>query len=92
MQDRPLLVSSLLDHAEREHSAARIVSRRSDGEIVCSTFGTLGQSARRLAGALLSLGVGPGDRVATLAWNTDRHMALYYAVSGIGAIWFSTSN
>ena len=86
MQDRPLLVSALLEHAEREHSAASIVSRHSDGEIVRQTYADLARRSRALGGALATLGAGPGAVVGTLAWNTARHMEIYFAVSGVGAI------
>lgn len=86
MQQHPLLVSSLLKHAERHHARVEIVSRRTEGDIHRETMVELAARARRLANALSSLGVGQGDRVATLAWNTHRHMELYYAVSGSGAV------
>lgn len=86
MQDRPLLVSALLDHAEREHGAAVMTSRHSDGELVTQTYRQFGDRSRRLATALMDLGAGAGDRVCTLAWNSGRHMELYFAVSGIGAV------
>jgi acyl-CoA synthetase (AMP-forming)/AMP-acid ligase II len=86
MQDRPLLISSLLTYAETYHAATPIVSRESDGTIFSYDYGRLAKRARRLANALVALGVKPGDRVATLAWNTHRHMELYFAVSGIGAV------
>ncbi|OYU47536.1 MAG: long-chain fatty acid--CoA ligase [Rhizobiales bacterium PAR1] len=86
MQDRPLLISSLLAYAETYHGATPIVSRDSDGSIFRYDYTSLGVRARKLANVLLSLGVKPGDRVATLAWNTHRHLELYFAASGIGAI------
>jgi fatty-acyl-CoA synthase len=86
IQDHPLLISSLLEHAEREHGAATMVSRHSDGEIVRQTYVEFAHRARRLASALITLGVEPGRTLATLAWNTGRHMEIYYAVSGIGAV------
>jgi acyl-CoA synthetase (AMP-forming)/AMP-acid ligase II len=86
MQDRPLLISSLLDHAERYHPEVEIVSRTCEGTVVCSSWGRLAGRARRMAQALRRLGVKPGDRIATLAWNTHRHLELYFAVSGMGAV------
>ena len=86
MQDRPLLISSLIEHAARFHGSVEIVSRTCEGGIVRTTYRELRDRAARLANALLRLGVRPGDRVATLAWNTHRHMELYFAVSGIGAV------
>ena len=86
MMDRPLLISSLLTHAETQHGEQEIVSRRVEGDLHRTTYRALGQRARRLANALAALGVSEGDRVATLAWNGYRHMELYYAVSGSGAV------
>ena len=86
MMHQPLLISSLLRHAERHHSEQEIVSRRVEGDIHRYTFRDLAARARRLANALGSLGVERGARVATLAWNGYRHMELYYAISGSGAV------
>jgi acyl-CoA synthetase (AMP-forming)/AMP-acid ligase II len=86
MQDRPLLISSLIEHANTFHPAAEIVSRTVEGPIHRCTYGDIRRRSKQLAKALVALGVEPGDRVATLAWNGYRHMELYFAVSGIGAI------
>lgn len=86
MQNQQLLVSSLIEHAGRYHPNTEIISQTCEGREIRSDYKTLGQRARKLAKALLALGVKPGDRVATLAWNTHRHIELYFAVSGIGAI------
>ena len=86
MMDRPLLISGLLDHAQNNHPNTEIVSRRVEGDIHRCTMGEAGQRAKQLANALKDLGVGHGDRVATLAWNTYRHYEIYFAVSGMGAI------
>ncbi|WP_127107982.1 long-chain fatty acid--CoA ligase [Pararhodobacter zhoushanensis] len=86
MQDQPLLISSLLTHAERYHPRSEIVSVTCEGETVRSDWGQLARRARQTAQALLRMGVKPGDRVATLAWNTHRHLELYYAAAGIGAV------
>lgn len=86
MQDRPLLISSLIEHAARYHPRAEIVSKTCEGAVHRSTYAGLRSRAAKLAKALVKLGVRPGDRVATLAWNTHRHMELYFAVSGIGAV------
>ncbi len=85
MQDRPLLVSSLIEYADKIHGETEIVSRCADG-MHRGTWRSTHQRARQLASALIALGVKPGDRVATLAWNSHRHLELYYAVSGIGAV------
>ena len=86
MMQLPLLISSLIVHAERHHGDREIVSRRVEGDIHRTTYRELAARARRVAKALARLGVKQGERVATLAWNGYRHMELYYAVSGSGAV------
>ncbi|WP_088285122.1 3-(methylthio)propionyl-CoA ligase [Ideonella sp. A 288] len=86
MMQQPLLISSLLTHAERHHGDREIVSRRVEGDLHRQTYRELAARSRRMANAMAMLGVGFGDRVATLAWNGHRHMELYYAVSGSGAV------
>ena len=86
MQDRPLLISGLLEHARLYHPDTQIISRTCEQKTVRSDYRTLSHRAKQLAQSLLAMGVKPGDRVATLAWNTHRHLELYFAVSGIGAV------
>src|SRR6476659_7555965 len=86
MMQQPLLISTLLTHAERHHGDQEIVSRRVEGDRHRQTYGDLAQRARRMANALAANGIRFGERVATLAWNGYRHMELYYAVSGSGAV------
>jgi acyl-CoA synthetase (AMP-forming)/AMP-acid ligase II len=86
MMDRPLLVSTLLEHAERYHGDAEIVSRTVEGPIHRYTYADAARRARQMANALERLGVKQGERVATLAWNGYRHFELYYAISGMGAV------
>src|SRR5262252_8943250 len=86
MMQQPLLISTLLTHAERHHGEQEIVSRRVEGDLHRQTYRELGQRARRMANALAALSMKFGDSVATLAWNGYRHMELYYAVSGSGAV------
>ncbi len=86
MSERPLLVSAIISHAATYHGDAEIVSRTVEGPIHRYTYGEAERRSKQLARALLHLGVEPGDRVATLAWNTFRHVELYYAISGIGAV------
>ncbi len=86
MMQQRLLISSLLTHAERHHGEREVVSRRVEGDVHRTTYRELAGRSRRMANALAKLGVGFGDRVATLAWNGYRHMELYYAVSGSGAV------
>src|SRR5271157_5043702 len=86
MQDHPLMISAIIRHAARHHGGSEIVSRGVDGSMHRQDYVTLERRARRLARVLAGLGVRPEDRVATLAWNGFRHVELYYAISGMGAI------
>ncbi len=86
MMDRPLLISGMIEFAARYHHRAEIVSRTVEGEMHRYRYGELEGRAKRLAKALRRLGVSPGDRVATLAWNGYRHAELYFGVSGMGAV------
>jgi len=86
MSERPLLISSILVHAATYHRDTEIVSRTVEGAIHRYTYAEAERRSKRLARALLRLGIKPGDRVGTLAWNTFRHFELYYGISGIGAI------
>ncbi len=86
MQNQPLLISSLLEFAQRHHGDGEIVSRRVEGDIHRYTYAQLGERSRQLANALDSLGLGFGERVASIAWNGYRHMELYYGVSGSGRV------
>src|SRR5216684_2584539 len=86
MMDAPLLISGLLQHADRHHADAEIVSKTVDGSVHRYTYRDAHARARRLANALKRLGVGPSDRIATLAWNSFRHFEIYYAVAGSGAV------
>jgi fatty-acyl-CoA synthase len=86
MMQQPLLISSLLRHAERHHGDQLVVSRRVEGDIHRYTYRDLAARSRQLAKVMAALGVSFGDRVGTLAWNGYRHLELYYAVSGSGAV------
>jgi 3-(methylthio)propionyl---CoA ligase len=86
MQEQPLLVSTLVRHADRHHGDTEIVSRTIEGPIHRTTYRAMHARARRLANALKRLGVQPGDRVATLAWNGFRHLEIYAGVASMGAI------
>ena len=86
MMPIPLLISSLIVHAERHHGDQEVVSRRVEGDIHRLSYRELAARSRQAAKALAALGVKAGERVGTLAWNTHRHMELYYAVSGSGAV------
>ncbi len=86
MMDVPLLISGLLQHADRHHADTEIVSKTVDGSVHRYTYRDAHARARKLAGALRRLGVQPGERIATLAWNSYRHFEIYYAVAGSGAV------
>jgi 3-(methylthio)propionyl---CoA ligase len=86
IQERPLLISSLIDFAATYHGATEIVSRSVEGPVHRYTYAEAQARAKQLARALQKLGVGFGDRVGTLAWNGYRHFELYYGVSGMGAV------
>jgi len=86
MMDRPLLVPTALRHAALYHGDVEVVSRTVEGPIHRTTYAQVWTRAQRLANALAALGVKPGDRVGTLAWNGYRHMELYYGVSGSGMV------
>ena len=86
MQSQPLLISGLIEFAERHHGDAEIVSRRVEGDLHRYTYKDSARRARQVAGALDVLQLGFGDRVATLAWNGYRHFELYYGVSGSGRV------
>ncbi len=86
MQQQPLLISSIIDFAERNHGDTEIVSRRVEGDIHRSSYGQVARRARQVANALDQLGLGFSERVATLAWNGYRHLELYFGVSGTGRV------
>ncbi|MBY0393487.1 MAG: long-chain fatty acid--CoA ligase [Novosphingobium sp.] len=86
MQFHPLITSDLLEHAARFHGDREIVSLIDRANPVRLTWSTISERSRKLASALISLGVRQGDRVATLAWNDHRHLEAWYAISGIGAV------
>jgi 3-(methylthio)propionyl---CoA ligase len=86
MQDQPLLISSLIEFAARHHADAQIVSRRVEGDLHRYTYADAASRARQVANALDRLGLAPGARVGTLAWNGYRHFELYFGVSGSGRV------
>lgn len=86
MQDQPLLISSVLEHALKAHPHTEIASRMADGSVHHCTYADIGERAKQVANALVALGVQPGERIGTLAWNGYRHMELYFGVSGMGAV------
>jgi acyl-CoA synthetase (AMP-forming)/AMP-acid ligase II len=86
MMERPLLISGLLEHAAAVHGDREVVSYAPEEPVHRGCYRATAERVRQLAGALRTLGVGSGDRVATLACSTHRHLEIFYAASGIGAI------
>ena len=86
MQNQPLLISSLIEHAERHHGDAEIVSRRVEGDIHRYQWKDVARRSRQVANALDGMQLLFSDRVATLAWNGYRHLELYFGVSGSGRV------
>jgi acyl-CoA synthetase (AMP-forming)/AMP-acid ligase II len=86
MMDAPHSIHSLIEHAAAYHGKTEIVSRTVEGPIHRYTYEDSHARIAKLANALRRLGVAPGDRVATLAWNGYRHFELYFAISGMGAV------
>lgn len=87
MQNQPLLLSSLLQHADRFHGDTEIVSRTVDGPIHRYGYRDAARRTRKLADTLRRHGIMKSDRVATLAWNTFRHFEIEHGVTGLGAVW-----
>ncbi|MES2001767.1 MAG: long-chain fatty acid--CoA ligase [Pseudomonadota bacterium] len=86
MQDFPLRITRLIDHAEREHGSREIVAARADGSTYRTSWSEIARRSRQLAQALVRAGIRPGDRVATLAMNHDRHLTAWFGVVGCGAV------
>ncbi len=86
MQNYPLLISSLIDHAERHHAEGEVVTRRSDGTLHRYTWRDVARRSHQLAHAIDVAGLSFSDRVATLAWNGYRHLELYAGVSSSGRV------
>ena len=86
MQDRPLMISSLIEFAALNHGDEEIVSRTVEGPIHRYTYTDCLSRSRQLAKALTKLGIEESDRIGTLAWNGYRHVEIYYGVSGMGAV------
>ncbi|MBC7103780.1 MAG: fatty-acid--CoA ligase [Parvibaculum sp.] len=86
MQDWPLRVTTIIDHAARFHGDREIVTRSIEGPITRTTYGQVHLRARKVAQALTRLGIKEGDIVATMAWNTARHLEAWYGIMGMGAV------
>ena len=87
MQNWPLLVGKILDHARDYHGKREVVTRSIEGPVERTTYAQIHSRARKMAKALEKWGVREGDRVATLAWNTSRHLESWYGIAGIGAVY-----
>ena len=86
MQDWPLTVDKILDHARNWHPDREVVTRSVEGPIERTTYGAIHGRAKRVSNALKAWGVQSGDRIATLAWNTSDHIETWYGIMGIGAV------
>jgi fatty-acyl-CoA synthase len=91
MQDWPLRMSKIIDHAAANHGEREVVSRLVEGAIHRTTYGEIQSRARKVAKALSKLGVKRSDRVATLAWNSHRHIEAWYGITGLGAIYHTVN-
>src|SRR5512140_491978 len=86
MDDYPLSLTALIERAEQLAPGRKVAYRRPDGQVHRTTLGDCARRARRRAGALRGLGIGEGDRVATLMWNQPEHLEAYYGVPAMGAV------
>ncbi|MAC80656.1 MAG: long-chain fatty acid--CoA ligase [Rhodobacteraceae bacterium] len=86
MMTQPLLISSLIEHAERYHTDTEIVSVNTMDGTEVTTWGAVARNARKLASALTALGLDEQARCATIAWNNRRHVEIYYGTSGAGFV------
>ena len=91
MQDWPLLLHTVIDHVAREHGARAVISRSVEGPIHRTNYREVRDRALKVAQRLARDGIGMGDRVATLAWNTWRHLETWYGIAGIGAIYHTVN-
>jgi acyl-CoA synthetase (AMP-forming)/AMP-acid ligase II len=87
IQDVPLLVNRILDHALINHGEREIVSRLVEGNIHRETYADAHLRARKLSQGLQKMGIGERDVVATMAWNTHRHFEAWYGITGVGGVY-----
>jgi len=87
MQDWPLLCQRIIEHAARQHGGRRIVTRTPEGPLEITNYAQLHQLALRISQRLAAEGIQHGDRVGTLAWSTARHLACWYGIAGLGAVY-----
>ncbi len=86
MQDWPLTVDKIIGHAAEQNGDREVITRSVEGPIVRTTYAEIYKRAKQVSNALADEGIGLGDRVATLAWNTARHMETWYGAMGMGAV------
>lgn len=86
MQNFPLRVGGILDHAARYHPERPVIGRSVEGPIVKSTWGEVHREAKQVAAGLKALGVQKGDVIGVMAWNTVRHLSVWYGIPGAGAV------
>src|SRR3546814_12827986 len=86
MQNVPLTVDRIIDHAANWHGGREIVSRDAEGRVTRTTYADIRADAKRVSNALAAEGIQPGDRVATMGWNGARHLAAWYGAAGMGVV------
>jgi fatty-acyl-CoA synthase len=86
MMNRPLLLSSVIEHAAAQYADVEVVSRETHGPLFRYTYAECATRARKLANALAGMGLQGGDAVGSIAWNNHRHLEAYYGVSGSGMV------
>ena len=91
MQDWPLLLHRIIDHAAIQHGDREVVTRSVEGPVVRTNYAAMRQRSLRVAKRLAADGIKLGDRVATMAWNSAKHMEVWYGVAGIGAIYHTVN-
>ncbi len=91
MQDWPLTCNKVLDHAATHHKDREIVSRTVEGEIVRQTYAQTRGRVKQLCNRLTDWGLKKGERAATLAWNTARHLEVWYGLTGVGAVYHTVN-
>ncbi len=91
MQDWPLVISKIIDYAASQHGSREVVTRSVEGPVTRSDYASVRRRALQVAQRLVREGISPGDRIATLAWNTARHLEAWYGITGAGAIYHTVN-
>ncbi|HXX25985.1 MAG TPA: AMP-binding protein, partial [Pseudolabrys sp.] len=91
MQDWPLLCHRIIDHAAKYHGERKVITRSVEGPIVETNYAEIRRRARKVAKRLEKDGIKFGDRVATMAWNTWRHLETWYGILGLGAVYHTVN-